>query len=73
MLLFLFSLFTLEPHQAFKHYTKSGKQDYCLVDYAKKTVSCEYKTLKDCRDTYADHRSSLCFERKRLKLEGDTE
>jgi hypothetical protein len=71
MILFLYSLFVTVDPQSFKHFKKSGHEAYCLVDYQKKTVSCEYKTLPECRDQYDTHKSSICFTKKSLKLEGD--
>jgi hypothetical protein len=70
-MLLLFSLLLVLPTDSFKSFAKSGHEDYCLVNYQKKTVQCDYKTLNECREQYANHVSSLCFTRKSLKLKGD--
>lgn len=74
MLLLIFNLFVVVPEpafdpQAFKHFKKSGKEDVCLVDYNKKTIECDYKTMMECRNEYGkDKRIIVCFPRRSLKL-----
>lgn len=71
MKLLLFNLLLVLPTGSFKSFTKSGHEDFCLVNYHTKTIQCDYKTLNECRDQYENHISSLCFTRKRLKIKGD--
>jgi hypothetical protein len=71
MILILLSLLVAVNPEAFKHFKKSGTAQYCLVDYQKKTVQCEYKTMDECRDQYDNHRIIICFSRRSLKLQGD--
>jgi len=71
MILLLFSLMILSPDYSFKHYSKKGNGDICLVNYQTKSIDCSYKTMKQCRDQYETVKGTLCFSRKSLKLEGD--
>jgi hypothetical protein len=72
LLLFSLLIFNTPPLQmdveAFKHFKKEGTKPYCMVDYEKKTISCIYDTMNECRDKYDNDRMGVCFTRKSLKL-----
>jgi len=68
MLYLLCSLLVTINPEAFRHFKKSGNQAVCLVNYADKTVSCDYKTMNECRAQYDEHKIAVCFPRKGLKL-----
>lgn len=71
MALLLFSLLLTLSTDSFKDFAKSGHEAVCLVNYNDKTVKCDYKSMNECRDHYANNTSVMCFSRKRLKLKGD--
>lgn len=59
----------LQPDlEAFKQFKKSGTEAVCMVNYDTKTIECKYKDMEACRNDYANHKISVCFPRKNLKL-----
>jgi len=71
MVLLLFSLMLLNSTDAYKHFSKSGHEAVCLVNYQDKTIKCDYKNMHDCREQYSKVHDVICFNRKDLKLKGE--
>jgi hypothetical protein len=71
MLYLLFGLLLTPNQEAFKHFKKSGSQAACLIDYQKKTIKCDYRTMGECRQEYNNYKMAICCPRKDLKLHGD--
>lgn len=71
MVLLLFSLMLLNATDAYKHFSKSGHEAVCLVNYQDKTIKCDYKTMRDCTEQYGKVQDVICFTRKSLKLKGE--
>jgi hypothetical protein len=49
-----------------KKFTRVGDSQYCLIDYKKKTIECNFNSMKECTEQYHNYDQAHCFRKKDL-------